>query len=262
MKFTSQAFAKKQFIFAAIIAGGMIATGWLGAALAQTGTDIDLAAIRTRAAGQAGEAEALARTARERAAVMRSQATAQSGTALQGARDARPATGNRTNRHGSLFDFDAMVAAAGNAARANMGTGPRFIAFASTSMPTAALRQMIDDVPRAGGVVVFRGMRDSSAGAMTAALTGLFKPGEQVAGIGIDPRLFRAFHVEAVPTYVVAGSDFDLCAGLDCTSAVPPFDVIAGNVTAAYALDMFARGGGPGARLAAQHLARLESSAP
>jgi len=31
-----------------------------------------------------------------------------------------------------------------------------------------------------------------------------------------------------------------------------------GNVTAAHALETFEQGGGPGARIAAQHLARLE----
>ena len=45
-------------------------------------------------------------------------------------------------------------------------------------------------------------------------------------------------------------------------TAVPPHDRMSGNVSAAYALETFARGGGPGALIAAQHLARLERPAP
>ena len=86
--------------------------------------------------------------------------------------------------------------------------------------------------------------------------------GEQLDGVGIDPRLFRAFGIETVPTYVVTSSDFDLCDGFDCRTQVPPHDRMSGNVSAAYALETFARGGGPGALLAAQHLARLERQVP
>ncbi|WP_225008017.1 type-F conjugative transfer system pilin assembly protein TrbC [Novosphingobium percolationis] len=240
----------------------MTGVGSIGAALAQASPGIDLAAIRAQAAAQIEEAQALARTARDRAAQLRPEAQAETDAAIQRARSSTATTRGKIARQDGTFDFDSMVATAGNAALSAMGTGPRFIAFASTSMPASALRQMIEDVPRAGGVVVFRGLREGSARAMTAALTGVFQPGEHIAGIGIDPRLFRAFHVESVPTYVMGGSDFDLCDGLDCSTAVPPFDVMTGNVTAAYALETFARGGGPGARLAAQHLARLERPAP
>jgi conjugal transfer pilus assembly protein TrbC len=121
---------------------------------------------------------------------------------------------------------------------------------------------MIDDVGRAGGVVVLRGLPQNSAKALTAALANVARPGEQLTGVGIDPRLFRAFGVETVPTYVVTGSDFDLCDGFDCVTAVPPHDRMTGNVSAAYALETFARGDGPGALIAAQHLARLERPKP
>lgn len=88
------------------------------------------------------------------------------------------------------------------------------------------------------------------------------KRGESLDGVGIDPRLFRAFAVEAVPTYVVASTDFELCDGFACTTAAPPHDRLSGNVTAEFALRTFAEGGGPGARIAAQHLARLEEQQP
>ena len=119
-----------------------------------------------------------------------------------------------------------------------------------------------DVVWAAGGVIVLRGLPQNSAKVLTAALSKVARPGEDLASVGIDPRLFRAFGIEAVPTYVVTSSDFDLCDGFDCRTQVPPHDRMSGNVSAAYALETFARGGGPGALLAAQHLARLERQVP
>ena len=96
-------------------------------------------------------------------------------------------------------------------------------------------------------------------------ITGVGEVGAQPGddhGVGIDPRLFRAFQVSEVPAYVVTASDFDLCSGFDCTSAVPPYDRMNGNVTAEYALRTIAEGDGHGARIAAQHLARLQGDQP
>ena len=241
---------------------GLAMTSALGGALAQSvPADIDVEAIRARAGEQASESEALAATARARAKALTASAT---GTAEQGQANGAhlaASTHLQTGKTGDVFDFDGMVADAGTMAKADLGEAPRFIAFASTSMPPAALKAMMDDVPRAGGVVVFRGLTRGSVQAMTAALSRVFAPGERRDGVGIDPRLFRAFGIETVPTYVVASSDFDLCDGFDCTTNIPPFDRISGNVTAAYALDTIAGGGGPGAKLAAQYRARLEEHA-
>ncbi|WP_371426052.1 TrbC family F-type conjugative pilus assembly protein [Tardiphaga sp.] len=84
----------------------------------------------------------------------------------------------------------------------------------------------------------------------------------QFASIGVDPRLFRAFQVQAVPTYVSVSSDFDLCAGFSCTTKVPPYDRMIGNVTVEYALSTFAEGNGPGARVAAVALSNMKRTNP
>jgi conjugal transfer pilus assembly protein TrbC len=52
-------------------------------------------------------------------------------------------------------------------------------------------------------------MKEFSSGSRARSSTGQ----DDFANIGIDPRLFRAFDVQAVPTYVAVSSDFDLCAG-------------------------------------------------
>lgn len=243
--------------------GLLASTAALGGALAQPSTpDIDLEAIRARATNEAGEADALAAQARARASAVTAEATtsAQDGKAngRRYAHEPKP----RGQSGDPTFDFDRMVVDAGDLAKQGMGEAPRFIAFASLSMPATALRQMMDDVTRAGGVVVFRGLTQGSAKVMTDALSRVLKPGEQMDGVGIDPRLFRTFGIETVPTYIVTSSDFDLCDGFDCTTAVPPFDRMSGNVTTAHALTTFAQGSGPGAKLAAQHLARLERQKP
>ena len=244
----------------AVIACLASAAAFAGAAAHTAGSELDLEAIRARAASQSAEADALAASARARAEKLTDEAKASAASAeahgkrfvVEAAKPKRPPGPEGT------FDFDKVLVDAGTMASENMGQAPRFIAFASTSMPPAALRAMIDDVARAGGVVVFRGLPQNSAKALSAALAKVAKPGEQLDGVGIDPRLFRAFGIQEVPAYVVTSSDFDLCDGFDCAGPLPPHDRMIGNVTAGHALETFARGGGPGALLAAQHLARLE----
>lgn len=239
------------------------AAAFAGAGAQTADPGVDLEAIRARAIEQAGEADALAASARARAEQLAREARSSASDAqAHGRRFAGEATKSARPDPAQTFDFDRMVADAGTMASEGMGEAPRFIAFASLSMPPVALRAMIDDVTQAGGVIVLRGLPQNSAKMLTAALSKVARPSEQLTSMGIDPRLFRAFGIEAVPTYVVASSDFDLCDGFDCVSAVPPHDRMSGNVSASYALETFARGGGPGALLAAQHLARLESPAP
>ena len=234
----------------------------LGGAAAQTlEPELDLAAIRARAQSDAGEAEALAATARERVKAVLDQADA---TALQAQAHGQDYAGTAPTAtpqpSDPIFDFDQMVAAAGTAAKGNLGEAPRFIAFASLSMPPAALRDMIGRVNAAGGVVALRGFPAGSAKVLTEALSTVALDQNQLGSVGIDPRLFRAFNVTAVPTYVVASTDFDLCDGFDCQTQIPPHDRLSGNVTADFALETIARGGGPAARIAAQYLARLKGA--
>ena len=127
-------------------------------------------------------------------------------------------------------------------------------------MPPAALRDLIGRVNAAGGVVALRGFPAGSAKVLTEALSKVALDQDQLGSVGIDPRLFRAFNVTAVPTYVVASTDFDLCDGFDCQTQVPPHDRLSGNVTADFALETIARGGGPAARIASQYLARLKGT--
>jgi conjugal transfer pilus assembly protein TrbC len=234
-----------------------------GAAAQTSEPELDLDAIRARAQVEASEADALAANARARAeAVLRHANDSAAAAEAHGKRYTEQAAKTAKPDSADTFDFDKMVADAGTMASGSLGEAPRFIAFASLSMPPAALRAMATDVTRAGGVVVLRGLPGNSAEALTAALSKIAQGQEELDGVGIDPRLFRAFGIEAVPAYVVTSSDFDLCDGFDCRTEVPPHDRMSGNVSVSYALETFAHGGGPGALLASQHLARLQRSDP
>ena len=169
--------------------------------------------------------------------------------------DAHHAHAHRAGSNG--VDLDDMLASADGAAKASRGTKPRFIAFASLSMPQASLKQMMRDVGGAGGIVVFRGFPNNSAKQFLAGAGKIVDKGVDLHGVGIDPRLFRAFGVAVVPTYVVASSDFQPCDGFHCQTALPPFDKLTGNVTAGYALATIAEGNGPGAAVARVYLAAL-----
>jgi conjugal transfer pilus assembly protein TrbC len=244
-----------------IALGGLTGLFALAGALAQSPGGIDLDAIRNQAQTQAPEAAALAAAARIRATDLAAEARQTRDTARDHGRAFAAAHASPT-RATTVFDFDRMITDAGDMARQSMGDAPRFIAFASLSMPPESLRQMIDEVSKAGGVVVFRGLTQGSAKAMTQAFARILKPGESQESVGIDPRLFRAFTIKAVPAFVIVSSDFELCDGFSCVDSPPPFDMLSGNVTPRYALETVSRGGGPGALIAAQHLARLEGAQP
>jgi conjugal transfer pilus assembly protein TrbC len=238
-------------------------SAFAGLAAQTADQDIDLEAIRARAREQAADAQHLAATARQRAQDMAAdarqstQAAQSNGSAY--AKAVHPASDEPSK---SAFDFDRLVAETATFDDARLGEAPRFIAFASLSMPPTALAQMIADVPRAGGVVVFRGFPQGSAKLFTQSLGKALAGKSASQAVGIDPRLFSAFGIETVPAYVVTASDFDLCDGFDCRTNIPPHDRMSGNVTTEYALQRFADGGGPGAQIARLHLDRLKGETP
>lgn len=236
---------------------GLAALG-VGAALAQTSMDgLDLEAIDKRAKAGAADLsqfvdQVLARqtkaNAEQRATV---EGMVNAATDKVAALHAAPGAG------GSASDFDGLIGQAGQAMRPDARSNPTFIAFASLSMPADSLQRMIADVSKAGGMVVFRGFSSAGGRVFMEQLRKVVPEGE-AAHISIDPRLFSAYHVEAVPTYVAASSSFTLCSGPDCVNDPPAYDRMAGNVTAHFALESFADGKGPGAPVARTALANLD----
>lgn len=229
--------------------------GGLSALFAQSVDGLDIEAIKRRAAELQADAESFANHVRNRGDAHRAEAEQvreEGMDALRGLADLDLPTGPQ-----GAIDFDELVTSAGANATSPRGSAPLLIVFASLSMPEESLKRLIADTTRARGVVVFRGFPDNSAKRFTTAIAKLVKDEADSASIGIDPRLFRAFDVRAVPTYVAVSSDFDLCDGFSCKTQVPPFDRLVGNVTLDYALSSFAEGKGPGAAVASTALSNL-----
>lgn len=234
--------------------GGVLAVGLVSAALAQTIEGLDLQKTERRGEASQDDAQSLVD-------FVRGQGEPQAAAARAVANDAydRIADLDVSNiaggAKGGPIDLDEMVAGAKSNV-AGPKTTPLVMAFVSLSMPEEALRRTIADTTRAGGIVVMRGF---SAGSAKAFVDGLSKVVDQkdASNIAIDPRLFRAFHVDRVPTIVSAASMFEPCDQLDCVTPPPPHDRIAGNVPLSYALQTFTDANGPGAPAAKVALANL-----
>src|SRR3546814_6956398 len=80
---------------------------------------------------------------------------------------------------------------------------PQLIVFASLSMPEQSLKKLIRDTAKAGGTVVFNGFPGNSMKAFQQGIMKVVDNEDAYGSIGIDPRLFRAFDVTAVPAIVV-----------------------------------------------------------
>lgn len=230
----------------------------VGHGLAQTVEGLDISAIRKRAADQAEEAAGLSAEVARRTETLKGDAETVRAAALEQVRRIDPARLPRGPA--GAIDFDEIVTAAADNLQDNRGDAPLFMVFVSLSMPEDSLRRVIDDVSRAGGVVVFRGFPQNSARQFVARLSKVIDDRSRFASIGIDPRLFRAFEVSAVPAYVVASTDFDLCDGLACRTVTPPHDRIIGNVTVDHALEAIVESRGPGALVAGAALKNLRGS--
>lgn len=242
-----------------LIGGALLAVASVTALLAQTVDGLDLAAVRKRSAEMQDDAVTFAEQVKDRGDAFREEAASVRAGGTQNME--RLGTASLPKGLPGPIDFDEIVSGAAANVSAGTGEAPQLIVFVSLSMPAKALRAIVEDTARAGGVVVFRGFPDNSMRAFTERLGKIVAREDDFANIGIDPRLFRAFDVAAVPTYVAVSSDFDLCAGFACRTQVPAHDRMVGNVTLEYALTSFAEANGPGARVAAVGLTRLHRAA-
>ena len=249
----------KNFVLFSLLFTICASTGFAAAQSVNPDT-LDIEAIRASAKAYSAEAEALAENVRARSEAVRNEARQTQDQARANRERYAQAVDQNTkdSKRDKVFDFDRMISDHARMAEADLGNAPRFIAFASLSMPPGSLKALVRDTAAAGGVTVLRGFPGGSAKQLTKMLTAMASNGEQLSALGIDPRLFRAFDIKAAPSFVMASSDFTLCDGFDCKGAVPPHDRMTGNVSVEYALETFAGGAGPGSRLAALHLARLK----
>jgi len=126
----------------------------------------------------------------------------------------------------------------------------------SLSMPPQALRALARDAHKAGARVVIRGLVDGSFRATLFRVREVFDD-RSAGGVAIDPQVFKAFNVTAVPSVIAARSPVEPCGALGCTPAAPAFDKVAGNISLEAALKALAEEGSSGQAAARAALARL-----
>src|SRR3546814_17297800 len=129
-----------------------------------------------------------------------------------------------------------MIAGQAAAEKASLGASPRFIAFASLSMPPEALKALVHDMTKAGGVTVLRGFPQGNSEAFKKRLAAIWSNRDAAGSPGIAPRLFPAFHIEAQPIFVMLRPEFRPSDSLDCPSAFPPPTRITGPITLGHVL--------------------------
>jgi conjugal transfer pilus assembly protein TrbC len=235
------------------VLGGALALLGAAAVLAQTVPGLDLQAIQRKADATAADAQAFVDEIKRRSDAVAGDAR----ETITSGQENHQRYADAAGKASGASELDRMMADV--TGKASTGDAPQFIVFASLSMPPESLKPLIRDTSKAGGAVVFQGFPSNSMKAFQQGIARVVEQGQETKAIGIDPRLFRAFNVTTVPAFVVVTSDFDLCDGFDCKTATPPHDRLAGNVTVRYALETFAEGGGPGAKIAATALKHLGS---
>ena len=108
---------------------------------------------------------------------------------------------------------------------------PTLLVFVSWGMPLASLKDLGAQVSKLGGMMVFRGLLESS----------FRKTAEKLKELGtsatLDPTLFEAYGVKAVPTFIVRTEETDTAEDR------PSQDRMTGNVTLVHALEQFAEKG-------------------
>lgn len=221
----------------------------------------EVEAVRARRKAQLSEAEGFAEIVRRQVEAQRAAAE----DLVRAARANQVKTGSDIAPRREGVDLDWMVSQA-----ATLQSGgddpqarhaPGLLVFVSFAMPDRALRETIREAASAGGAVIFRGMPENSPKVFRQRLLQVMRE-EQAGAVGVDPRLFRAFQIRHVPTFIVPATHYALCDGFDCADTPPPHDRLSGNVSVRHALDVMASGNGAGARIARVLLQRLKSGAP
>jgi conjugal transfer pilus assembly protein TrbC len=108
---------------------------------------------------------------------------------------------------------------------------PSLLVFVSFSMPMESLKALGEQVHKAGGKLVFRGLVDGSFPATSKKM--------QELGVDalIDPTLFEAYQVKVCPVFVLSDKL------LQTVEEKPSYDQLSGHVSLHHALETFRRHG-------------------
>jgi len=136
------------------------------------------------------------------------------------------------------------------------GTGkPDLLIFVSFSMPREALVRTIEQAERAGGTLVFRGLKGDSMKQMGEEVRALI--GERNVSVAIHPPAFQQFTIRRVPAVVIANARAGSVMEDGC-SRPETFAKVTGDVTLNFALDYIERRSPEWAPVARSYRIRLE----
>lgn len=111
------------------------------------------------------------------------------------------------------------------------------LVFVSLGMPEASLQRLVEDAKRFRATLVLQGFKDKSLMAITEAIQRLQGEGVSLPW-RVDPRLFDAFDVKAVPVHLLVDPQRPLqggCPADECLAAAR-FSKLSGDVSMEYAL--------------------------
>jgi conjugal transfer pilus assembly protein TrbC len=148
--------------------------------------------------------------------------------------------------------YQAMKEATSKAAK----DANELMVFVSLSMPPASLKRIGEQAKRAGAIVVFRGLKYGlRKGAWADSMNALKPIADTGADVQINPELFERFHVQVVPTLVVASSAPEGCQGNQCEAGSV---AVVGDVSMDYALETLAPRKDAIGRIAREREARIK----
>ncbi len=128
---------------------------------------------------------------------------------------------------------------------------PDLLVFVSFSMPEQSLTQLSEQVKKAKGVLVIRGLYKSS---MKETVSKIYELNKQGTPAIIHPKLFQQYSVNKVPTIVLSDRGSLCIQENNCTVI---HDKLIGNVPLSYSLRLFAKDG-YNIELAKRYLKALE----
>ena len=128
--------------------------------------------------------------------------------------------------------------------------------FVSLSMPAASLKRIGEQAKKAGAIVVFRGLKYGlRKGAWADSMNAIKPIADTGADVQINPELFERFHVQVVPTLIVASSAPEGCQGNQCEAGSV---AVVGDVSMDYALETLAPRKDAIGRIAREREARIK----
>jgi conjugal transfer pilus assembly protein TrbC len=228
------------------VLAGLALAGAAAPTLAQSAQDL-VATVQSRTAEQARAAQALFEATRGK----QDRFLEESRTIAEAA-PARLKQGF-ASLEGSEFAGGEQLATLGDAP---LPDGVVYVAV-SFSMPAGDLRRLGRDAHKAGAELVIRGLVRGSFKETLLAARQVFDE-DSLGGVAIDPNVFRAFNIQAVPTFIAASAPVQPCGkGLDCVPVAPPHDALSGNISLGEALRLLEANGAAGAPAAQSASERL-----